>query len=291
MVYICDRTYSADDVRGMETEILRTLEYVLGLPTAYTFAVRYLSVAGAKPVGSLAACVTGYVLERVMTECALAEFAPSLVAAAAVDVALRTVEGPARGWCAALEAASGYAAAALRPAVAAVELVAVHQRVLMASLKAVTRKYASSRFLAAATVPLHASTPPPPPLPPSPQSAAAAAAAAAASAAAAAAAATATATASASATAATPASAAAASQPPLTGQQLTLAPAFFAISPTDVPAPAPAPGAAAAAAAGRRAGATLPQQQQRRQAASTAAAAAAAACAPAPAPAASVTMR
>ena len=151
-----------------EKEILRALDYTIGLPTAHTFALRYLAAAGVKPTGSLPALTTAYLLESAMIEVRFAEFAPSLLAAAAVDVALRAVEGAARGWCAALVAASGYTAPALRPAVIALEAAVLHGNVLQPSLSAVRRKYSSQRFGAVASLAVPATTPPPLPLPKTP---------------------------------------------------------------------------------------------------------------------------
>jgi cyclin-A len=146
MVYICDRTYSADDVRTMETSILKALEYVVGIPTSYTFLVRYLSVSHRER--SAVSCIAAYLLERAMVESTSSEYRPSVLAAAAIDIALRSVEGPTRGWCPLLSAsANGLNFSLIRPAVLALEAIVTHGRVLMPTLKAVYRKYAQPRYL------------------------------------------------------------------------------------------------------------------------------------------------
>jgi hypothetical protein len=170
MVYICDKTYTAEEVRAMEAEILKALSFSIGLPTAYTFLVRLLSVARA---GDSTRHAANFVLEKALVEYASLEHAPSKLAAAALDMALRATEGHGRGWCPVLQALTGYSAEGLADTVAFLEGVVLGGKVVMPTLKAVSRKYSHAKYLEVATAA---------PIPTRAQSAAALAAAAAAAA-------------------------------------------------------------------------------------------------------------
>jgi len=84
-VYITDRAYSRKQVLDMEQDILKTLNFKVTVPTAHPFLVRFLHIAKASEFTRSAAT---YYLERTLQEHDMLKFAPSLVCASAVVLAL-----------------------------------------------------------------------------------------------------------------------------------------------------------------------------------------------------------
>lgn len=94
-VYITDRAYTRQDVLDMEQDIINVLEFRLTVPTGYNFLVRYLLVVEASDLAKAAA---NYYLERTLQEYEFLEYRPSLVAAAAVCLALNNPQVRAESW-------------------------------------------------------------------------------------------------------------------------------------------------------------------------------------------------
>ena len=88
-VYIMARSHTRQEIIEMEMEILTSLDFELSFPTAYPFCQRFLSLTLASRVCQLLA---NYYLERTVMELAFLNFRPSLVAAAAVCLALNHPE-------------------------------------------------------------------------------------------------------------------------------------------------------------------------------------------------------
>lgn len=88
-VYITDRAFTRQEVLDMELEILRVLEFKMSVPTAYPFLQRFLSITEASQTMKMAA---NYYMDRVLQEYVFLEFRPSLVAAAAVCLAINHPE-------------------------------------------------------------------------------------------------------------------------------------------------------------------------------------------------------
>jgi len=84
-VYITDKAYTRQDVIDMEQDIVRTLEFKLTAPTGYKFLVRYLFVLNVSDITKAAA---NYYMERTLQEYHFISIRPSLIAAAAVCLAL-----------------------------------------------------------------------------------------------------------------------------------------------------------------------------------------------------------
>lgn len=84
-VYMSDRAYTRQDVIDTEAEILAKLHFMISAPTAYPFLTRFLSITGATSTMQYAA---NYYLERVLLEHEILRYRPSLVAAAAVCLAI-----------------------------------------------------------------------------------------------------------------------------------------------------------------------------------------------------------
>ena len=84
-VYITDRAYTRQDVLDMEQSIVRALEFKLTVPTGYVFLVRYLRLTKASELTRAAA---NYYMERTLQDYEFIQYRPSLVASAAVCLAL-----------------------------------------------------------------------------------------------------------------------------------------------------------------------------------------------------------
>lgn len=85
-VYITDNAYKREEVLGMETEILKVLNFEILVPTGYHFLVRYLNCIRASDNTRLLAC---YYAERNLQENHMLEVKPRVYAAAALYAALR----------------------------------------------------------------------------------------------------------------------------------------------------------------------------------------------------------
>ena len=84
-VYITDRAYTRQDVLDMEAHIVMTLEFRLSVSTGYPFLKRYLDIVKAS---STAKNLANYYLERTLQEHESLAFRPSVLAAAAVSLAM-----------------------------------------------------------------------------------------------------------------------------------------------------------------------------------------------------------
>jgi cyclin B len=88
-VFITDRAYTRQEVVNMEQEILHELKFHLTVPTAYPFLLRYLHLVNAS---SLSKSCANYFMERTLQEHNFLDYRPSLIAAAAVVLAINNEE-------------------------------------------------------------------------------------------------------------------------------------------------------------------------------------------------------
>jgi Cyclin, N-terminal domain/Cyclin, C-terminal domain len=84
-IKVCDYQYDAQDFLDMEYDILQALKYRISGPTAFPFLQRFLHLTNATTKMSYAAT---YYLERALHLEEFLNFRPSLVAAAAVCLAI-----------------------------------------------------------------------------------------------------------------------------------------------------------------------------------------------------------
>jgi hypothetical protein len=107
-VYLTDSAYSKEDILAMETSILDALNYQFIVPTPFHFVTRYLNRIKA---GERVRLLASYAAERSLQEVEVLQFKPSVYAAAAVYVALRTVNMDShpgyKVWTEALQEESG----------------------------------------------------------------------------------------------------------------------------------------------------------------------------------------
>ncbi|KAL6765689.1 B type cyclin [Haematococcus lacustris] len=142
-VYISDKAYSREQILAMEKVMLSTLHFNLTLPTPYNFLARNLKAAGAhldKQVTMLAS----YLSELAMIDATMLKHSYSMTAAAALYVAMRSLD-KAVPYPKALARHSGYTEEAVLPC--AKQLVALMQKAPTASLTAVFKKYSHTKFL------------------------------------------------------------------------------------------------------------------------------------------------
>jgi len=88
-VYITDRAYQREEVLAMEQSILEKLRFDITVPTAYPFLLRYQNIV---MTSRQTRYVSHYYMERTLQEHDMLKFKPSLVAAAAVILALNNCE-------------------------------------------------------------------------------------------------------------------------------------------------------------------------------------------------------
>ena len=139
-VYITDKAYSREQILAMEATMLNTLGFRVSAPTVFVFLNRYLKVAQAD--ARLTQLAT-FLVERQLQEYKMLQHAPSKIAAAAVNIALRTLRG--RGaWAEAMEFYSDYSQADLRATI--VDIQDVMAAAVASSLQAVRKKHSSPKF-------------------------------------------------------------------------------------------------------------------------------------------------
>jgi len=111
-VYITDHTYTEAEVKTMELQLLRTLNFDMTRPVALTF-LRRCSKAG--QVNQRDHTVAKFVLETGLLDYSLASLPASLLAASALAMALQTrPDPPSPVWSLTLQYHSGYSEPAVR---------------------------------------------------------------------------------------------------------------------------------------------------------------------------------
>lgn len=172
LVYICDRAYSKLEVSSnfssmkrdrfkflhlpnnplpsqileMEEVILKRLEYQITIPSAHAFLVRYLKAAHADKKIVQLSC---FILDGTLQSYNMLHYLPSQLAAAAVFIARRTVGRNA--WSPTLLRYAEYREEDIMPVARAV---LAEKASTSTELRAVNKKYTSSRYGSVATVPI-----------------------------------------------------------------------------------------------------------------------------------------
>ena len=131
----------------MEETILKTLSYNITIPSAHAFLVRYLKAAHADKRIVQLSC---YILDGTLQSYNLLHYLPSQLAAAAVFIARRTVGR--NSWSPTLLKYAGYREEDIAPIARAV----MNEKTSASSeLRAVNKKYTSSRYGGVANMPLN----------------------------------------------------------------------------------------------------------------------------------------
>jgi hypothetical protein len=147
-VYITDKAYTREQILAMESAILNALEFRITVPTAFVFLNRCLKAAAADERTTLLAT---YFVERTLQEYRMLAHLPSKVAAAAVNMAVRTLRGR-DAWNMTLVHYSGFSQEELRATI--IDLQDVLNTGASSSLQAVRKKYQNSRFGEVANIPV-----------------------------------------------------------------------------------------------------------------------------------------
>lgn len=147
-VYITDRAYTREQILAMESAMLNALEFRITVPTSYVFLNRYLKVAQAD---SRTTMLATYLVERTLQEYRMIAYAPSKIAAAAVNIALRTLVS-SHAWDNTMVHYSGFTEEELRPAV--MDIQTIVDNGATSSLQAVRKKYQQPRFGEVANIPI-----------------------------------------------------------------------------------------------------------------------------------------
>jgi cyclin B len=140
-VYITDNAYSKSDIRQMECQILKTLDFELGRPIPLHF-LRRNSKAG--EVDATTHTLAKYLMELTVVEYDLASVAPSYIAAAALCLAMKLIDDNTH-WTATLVHYSGYTETELDALMC--RLCQLVLRAGLGKLTAIKTKYQSSKFM------------------------------------------------------------------------------------------------------------------------------------------------
>ncbi len=181
LVYICDRAYSKNEVRvihvyiehfclpcfvdrcfishslvnlcffsrqilEMEEVVLKKLQYQITIPSAHAFLVRYLKAAHADKKIVQLSC---YILDGTLQSYNMLHYLPSQLAAASICIARRTVGR--NSWSPTLLKYAQYYEEDIKPVARAV---LAEKASASTELRAVNKKYTSSRYGGVANLPL-----------------------------------------------------------------------------------------------------------------------------------------
>jgi cyclin B len=142
-VYITDKAYTKEQILQMEAQMLNALDFRITVPTAYVFLNRFLKACGETEATAKINLMSSYLVERALQEYKTLAYTPSKLAAAGVNMAMRTVRGPA-AWDAKMERFTGYKQSDLVDAIRDIQGMLEGQAVN--NLKAVSRKYSLPKF-------------------------------------------------------------------------------------------------------------------------------------------------
>jgi G2/mitotic-specific cyclin-B, other len=146
LVYICDRAYSRQDILEMEERLLKALHYNITVPIAHAFLIRALKAGHADKRIVQLAC---FLLDGTLIDYSLLTYLPSQLAAACVYIARRVVGR--NGWSPTCYHYTGLCEEEVIPVARAL----LHSKqTANAELRAVTKKYSSSRYGAVASTPI-----------------------------------------------------------------------------------------------------------------------------------------
>jgi len=153
-VYICDNTYTHDEIRTMEFQLLKTLKFDLSFASPAGFCAKFSCLANADRRASFLA---QYLVDLTMQDYVFLKYIPSEIAASCVVLALHTLDLP--HWNAALAAQTGYQLDfLLKDCVPALHL--MFRKVPEGALQALRSRYSAPALLAVATAVPKATLPP-----------------------------------------------------------------------------------------------------------------------------------
>ncbi|XP_025076789.1 G2/mitotic-specific cyclin-B-like isoform X2 [Pomacea canaliculata] len=145
-VYITDNAYTKADIREMERDILRTLKFSFGKPLCLHF-LRRNSKAG--QVDALKHTLAKYLMELTITEYDMVHYLPSHIAASALYLAMKILDGSP--WTDTLAFYSTYTEEQLQPLAA--KLASLVVKSFSGKLTAIRTKYSTSKLMKISQIP------------------------------------------------------------------------------------------------------------------------------------------
>lgn len=143
-VYISDNTYAKDELFTMEANVLDVLEFSLTVATIKNFLRRFLKAAYADQTVNMFA---NYLCELALHDYGFVKYLPSLVAASAVYLALRTITSSSQPWSTTLEFYTRHKLSDPDMQACIIELYNLHKTTPRAHTQAVDEKYATGQYL------------------------------------------------------------------------------------------------------------------------------------------------
>lgn len=146
LVYVCDRAYNRDQILSMESKVLNAFKFRFTVATIFPFLARFAKVAGLRERGRY---VAHFFAERTLQEYRMLKYSPSIIAAASVYLALRAKHGETslEVWTPTVVFYTGYSKEEIMECANEIKQICVRGE--KSSLKAVMKKYQSSRFCVA----------------------------------------------------------------------------------------------------------------------------------------------
>ena len=144
--YITDNTYKSAEIRSMERQMLKDLDYSLGNPLPLHFLRRNSRAGDATPEMHTMA---KFIMEMCLPDFSMLAFVPSLQAASALYLAIRIYK--AGDWNPTLQHYSTYSESELMPCVK--RMAKLISTMASSKQQAVRNKYSSSKFLRIAKEP------------------------------------------------------------------------------------------------------------------------------------------
>ena len=149
-VSMSDNAFTCEDLLRMEGVILNVLKFTLTVPTVYKFLRRYMKIAGSSVIVQHHAT---YLIERTLQEYSMIKYPPSIMAAAALNLANRSND-VTYTWNEDLNRLSGYGEEDFLECEC--ELVHVVEAGEKNYLQGVRKKYLCSRYMSVAQIDLEA---------------------------------------------------------------------------------------------------------------------------------------
>ncbi|GAB2228355.1 hypothetical protein Drorol1_Dr00010190 [Drosera rotundifolia] len=150
--YITDNTYTKKQVVEMEADVLKSLKFELGNPTARLFVRRFTKACleDSEEQNLKLELLCYYLAELSLLDYGCVKFQPSLIAAAVVFLANFTLNNDRNPWTAALEYHSKYKPSNLRECVLAIHDLQLSKK--GGSLVAIRVKYKQHKFKCVSTL-------------------------------------------------------------------------------------------------------------------------------------------
>ena len=143
-VYICDKAYNRRQIIDMEKQIIFALNFNMAFPTSHHFMARYAKAAAQTDKEFSLLC--SFLVELTLTDYSMLQHVYSKISAAAVMLALQILHRPGDSWPEACESHSGYTQEELEPIVERLKKLVVNASDPESELRAVYKKYSSSKF-------------------------------------------------------------------------------------------------------------------------------------------------